>query len=122
MAPRINTGHDKGYKCVNANCGQHNLILNMAAVNDDDWTCKTCGGPLNVMIVNANTTIFVRRIRARDVAVGDQMYLPHKFSIAHPVVDSGMATEKAFAHKWRLAMKKGGGVVYRMPDEFVDLS
>ncbi|TVT87505.1 hypothetical protein [Pseudomonas sp. RGB] len=122
MAPRINTGHDKGYKCVNAGCGQHNLILNLAAVNDDDWTCITCGGPLNVMITNAGNTIFVRRIRARDVTAGDYMYLPHKFSIAHLVKGSGMGLGKTLGHKWKLAMEGGGGVVYRMPDEFVDLA
>lgn len=123
MAPRINTGHDKGYKCVKTGCVQRNMILNMADVNDDNWTCKICGGPVHVKIINDDCrTIWTMRLCAKDVKIGKhQMYLPHQFDRAFTVKNSAKGTGKKHGHQWMLVLEGKGGTQWRMPDEYVDI-
>lgn len=118
--PRINTGHDIGYQCVNQKCKSTALAL--GAVNYDNWTCPSCDQPVHVEILyGANLTKWVRRICTKDVIPGiDHMYLPHLFEIAHLVTTSEMGQGKTYAFVWRLYLT-GYGWLSRMPNEYVDV-
>ncbi|SDY64322.1 hypothetical protein SAMN05444506_104249 [Pseudomonas syringae] len=118
--PRINTGHDIGYQCVNQKCKRSALAL--GAVNYDNWTCPDCDHPVHVDIsYGANLTKRVRRICAKDVKQGiDQMYLPRIFETAHLVTTSEMGQGKTYTFEWRLYLT-GYGMLSRMPNEYVDV-
>ncbi|SFB14768.1 hypothetical protein SAMN05216248_10362 [Pseudomonas simiae] len=121
MAPRINTRSDKGYKCLDDICTLTDLVR--AQVNDEDWTCVACKTPVYVKKLNtAEREILVRRVRAQDVVIGDQVYVGHNFDVAYLVKGSEMGREKTNSHLWVLKMADNGGVQYKMPDEYVNIA
>ncbi|PBQ06549.1 hypothetical protein [Pseudomonas syringae] len=117
---RINTSSDKGYKCLDKICDLSNL--NIGEVNAENWTCDACGTPVYVKKINSSRReILVRRVRARDVVKKDQVYVAHDFDLAYLVKSSEMGRGKKNAHLWELIMEGNGGVLYVMPDEYVNI-
>lgn len=117
---RINTSSDKGYKCLDNTCDLSDLDI--GKVNVENWTCDACGTPVYVKKINSSMReILVRRVRARDVLKGEQVYVGHDFDLAYLVKSSEMGRGKKNGHQWELKMEDNGGVQYILPDEYVNI-
>ncbi|MCY1305775.1 hypothetical protein [Pseudomonas delhiensis] len=113
-APSMATGYDVSYSCTHCKTDNLNRFEDL---NDRTWTCKTCDEPVLVELEgNDGNKHYVRRCTAKELEVGDFIYLDHDVDAgAIRVLASSKATVKG--NFWHLALE-GVGSERVHPDRY----
>jgi len=117
--PRIATGFDQRYSCMNFDCESEELDRDNG-LDTHTWTCPACGDPVLIeMDDKAGNKIHVRRYQAQHVERDQMVYLDHDLSTAYRVLGSTPGIGKVNGGKWMLGLAEYRGV-YFVPEQYVN--